>query len=185
MTYHSYQDLKERKPMRWWHEAIIEDLLLHPLDTMEERAKRLNYSAAYLSIIINTDLFKAAWHQRKLEFRANMDTALHQRTTQVAAKGLDLLLEAMEQKRAQIPFGVLADTVDKTLTRLGYGLKPEGNSVNVNVGVQAQVASVTVTSEQLAEARQALRAAEQQNALEPPRSGSEPVLDLLPEPGGS
>lgn len=190
MTYANYRDVKANKPVRWWHEAIIEDLLLYPLDTLEARSKRLNYSTSYLSVIINTDLFKAAYQQRKQTYNSQMDQAIVMRTTQVAAKGLDLLLEAMETKRAQIPFGVLADTVDKTLNRLGYGVKPVGTPVNVSVGVQNTTTSVTVTAEQLAEARQALRAAEAHNALAPPAPSPErnpELLDLsaLPEAGES
>ena len=188
MTYASYADVKANKPMRWWHDAIIDDMLAFPLDTLAQRSLRLNYTVAYLSVIMNTDLFKAAYQQRKASYQANMDQALVMKTTQVAAKGLDLLLEAMETKRAQIPFGVLSDTVDKTLNRLGYGVKPVGNPVNVNVNAPGGVVGVTVSAEQLAEARQALRAAEQHNALAAPEASKDPKLlelSALPEPGES
>lgn len=196
MSYHgnyvSYADEKARKPMRWWHDAIIDDLLVRPLDTVAERAKRLNYSTDYLSIIMNTDMFKAAYEKRRMEFNAVMSQAIANKAGEVAAKGLDILLEVMEQKRTSIPFGVLSDTVDKTLNRLGYGVKPAGTPVNLNVNAPGgQVAiGVTVSAEQLSEARQALRAVEAQRALEAPAPSSKPVnmsplLELAPEPGES
>lgn len=186
VTYANYADVKANKPVRWWHDAIIDDMLVFPLDTLATRAQRLNYSVAYLSVIMNTDLFKAAYQQRKQQFSSNMDHALVMKTTQVAAKGLDLLLEAMDTKRAQIPFQALSETVDKTLNRLGYGVKPGGNPVNVQVNTLGNVVGVTVSAEQLAEARMALRAAEQVNALsalEPSNDSKLLELSTLPEPG--
>lgn len=179
----------------WWHEAIIDDMLANPLDTLEVRGKRLGYSGSYLSVLVNTDMFKAAYEERRRDFRTNMDVAIVNRTTQLAAKGLDIMLEVLESKRTQIPFAALSETVDKTLQRLGYGA-PQKPAVSVQVtGNNAQVAVLpTVSAEQLAEARQALRAAEQERALEQPRSGganpelkelADGILDLTPEPGDS
>lgn len=185
-VYANYQDEKRRKPVRWWHDAIIDDMLCHPLDTVPERAKRLGYTENYMSVILNSDLFKTAYAERRREFNAHMADAIANKAGEVAVKGLDILLEAMEKKRDAIPFAVLSDTVDKTLNRLGYGVKPAGSPV-VNVTANGQQVGVVVSSEQLAEARQALRAAEQQRALEtplgPPRSvEASPLLELAPEP---
>lgn len=186
-VYANYSDEKKRKPVRWWHDGIIDDMLCHPLSTVPERAKRLGYTENYLSVILNSDLFKTAYAERRREFNAVMADAIANKAGEVAVKGLDLLLETMEKKRDAIPFAVLSETVDKTLNRLGYGVKPAGSPV-VSVVANGQV-GVVVSSEQLAEARQALRAAEQQRALEtpvnPPRSlpvEVSPILDLAPEP---
>lgn len=187
--------LKATKPVKWWHEAIIDDMLAFPLDTLEERGKRLNYSPTYLCIIINTDMFKAAYQKRKMDYKENLDNALVQKASAVAAKGLDIMLEALESKRTQIPFAMLSDSVDKTLTRLGYGVPNKGGpSVQVNMsGSGNQVAVLpTVTAEQLTSAREALRAVENKVASESerseqmlPRTKSDGILDLTPEPGES
>jgi hypothetical protein len=192
----SMAELKATKPVKWWHEAIIEDMLAFPTDTLEARGKRLNYSASYLCIIINTDMFKVAYEKRKNEFRSNMDEAVINKATNVAVKGLDLMLEIMDTKRTQIPFGTLTDTVDKTLTRLGYGVEKKAPAVQLNVQGSNVAILPTVTAEQLTAARSALRAVEQERALAPPepprerREGAEHVgktIDgvLLPEPGES
>jgi hypothetical protein len=186
-SYENYKDEKARKPMRWWHDGIIDDLLVHPLDTMDVRAKRLGYSSEYLSIILNTDMFKAAYEKRRVDFNSTMAQAISNKASEVAIKGLDVLLETLETKRGSIPFAVISETVDKTLNRLGYGVKPGGTPI-VNVNANGPVAiGVTVSAEQLAEARQALRAAEQQKALEAPAAPVtiSPILDLTPEPGES
>jgi hypothetical protein len=82
------------------------------------------------------------------------------------------MLETMESKRTQIPFGVLSDSVDKTLTRLGYGVQQKGPAVQVNIpGNNNQVAVLpTVTADQLTSAREALRAVETNRASESERS---------------
>lgn len=191
----SLAELKATKPHKWWHEAIVDDMLVYPLDTLESRGKRLNYSPAYLSIIINTDMFKAAYERRRNEFKQNMDTALINKTTQVAAKGLDIMLEVLEQKRTQIPFAALSETVDKTLQRLGYGIQPRGPTVQVTGNNNTVAVLPTVTAEQLTQAREALRAVEAQTAGESERSekmlpGGGQVVDGVlnispPEPGES
>jgi hypothetical protein len=168
----NYQALKMTKPHKWWHEAIIDDMLAYPTDTLEQRGKRVGYSASYLSIIINTDMFKAAYARRRTEYSEHLDASLINKATAVAAKGLDLMLETMESKRTQIPFGVLSDSVDKTLTRLGYGVQQKGPAVQVNIpGNNNQVAVLpTVTADQLTSAREALRAVETNRASESERS---------------
>jgi hypothetical protein len=186
----SLAELKLTKQVKWWHEAIIDDMLLYPLDTLEARGKRLGYTGSYLSILINTDMFKAAYQQRRDDFKQNMDAALTQKATTLAAKGLDIMLEVLETKRTQIPFAMLSDSVDKTLTRLGYGVPTKGPTVQVNVpGSHAQVAVLpTVTAEQLLSAREALRAVENNIAAEPkppPKQLEDGILDLTPEPGES
>lgn len=178
--------LKAKKPHKWWHESIIDDMLCFPTDTLEERGKRLNYSASYLSIIINTDMFKAAYAKRRQEFKQTMDDALISKATNVAAKGLDIMLEIMETKRTQLPFAALTDTVDKTLTRLGYGVEKREAPVQLNViGDRTNVAILpTVTAEQLTSARATLRAAEQTRADETPTKLID-VTPSTPEPGES
>lgn len=187
MTYKNFADVKANKPVKWWHEAIIDDMLAFPLDTLKDRAARLDYDQAYLCVIINSDMFKAAYAHRRREYAERLDVSLVNKTAQVAGKCLDIMLETLESKRTQIPFAALASTADSTLSRLGYGTKQSGPSVNVNVnGDGAKVAVLpTVSAEQLAEARQALRAAESIRALDPPaesRSGA--LLELTPEPEG-
>lgn len=189
----SMAELKATKPVKWWHEAIIDDMLQFPLDTLEVRGKRLGYSGTYLSIIINTDMFQAAYQTRRNDYRQNMDNALTQKASALAVKGLDIMLETLETKRTQIPFAILSDSVDKTLTRLGYGVPSKGPTVQV-IGNNAQVAVLpTVTAEQLQSAREALRAVENNLANEqPPKAAAQALTDgildlspVTPEPGDS
>lgn len=183
MTYANSRDLSARKPVRYWHEAIINDIIAFPLSSNVERAKRLGYSAPYLSTITNSDMFKAILARRQEDFSQRLQQSLAHKTAKVAGQMLDIMSETLDKKRDQIPFAVLADTTDKTLQRLGYGVVPKGAGANVQVNVNT-APSVTVTPEQLAEARAALRASEQNRAQEPtmPRlpAGGGPVIEHEP-----
>lgn len=157
-SYSNFDDLKRRKPMKWWHEAIIDDMLAFPLDTLKQRSARLKYTESYLSIITNSDMFKAFYEERRTMFNAVLDASLQHKTASAANRALDIVLETLEKKRDKIPFRELAEFTDKTLERLGYGVKP-GAHVNVQVNNSP---SLQITKEQLAEARRDLRTVEDQ-----------------------
>jgi hypothetical protein len=169
-SYTSTQDAKRRKPVRWWHEAIVDDMLQYPKSLVRERAARLKYSADYLSLVMNTDMFRALYEQRRAEFNARLDASIQQKTGEAANKALDLVLETLEKKRDKIPFAELSEFTDRTLERLGYGIKP---GANVSVGVQ--IVAPPISKEQLAEARRDLRAVENQRMIE-----HKPVPSPLP-----
>lgn len=173
MTKNSAVSLKSLKPVRWWHEAIVDDMIAHPTDTLKVRAARLNYSVPYLSIIINSDAFKALYEERRRDFTERLQNGISQKTAEAANKALDIVLETLEKKRDKLPFEALSEFTDRTLERLGYGVKHNSPAPNVNVNVVAG----QVTPEQLADARKALRAAEAGRVIE-----HEPVKQLPSEP---
>jgi hypothetical protein len=183
------QHVKRTKPLKPWHEAIIDDLLIHPLDDLKVRAKRLNYSVAYLSLIINSDMFKAVYAQRRADFQSRLADGLALKMAGVATKQLDIMSEQLDLKRTSIPFRDLSEANSKLLDRLGYGSKPDGG-VNVNVNASGQtVVAVSATPQQLEESRALIRAVQQNNALaSPPRAlpearGTEPEMkDVTPRP---
>lgn len=164
----TYAATQSRRPVRYWHEAIINDILAFPTSSNAERAKRLGYSAPYLSTLVNSDMFKAILAQRQADFSARLQDSLAHKTAKVAGQMLDIMSDTLDKKRDQIPFAVLAETTDRTLQRLGYGIQPKGG-VNVNVNAPGGAVGVTVTPEALAEARELLRRNEQLRALDPPK----------------
>lgn len=175
-------ELKATKPVKWWHEAIIDDMIAFPIDTLEARGKRLGYSGSYLCVIINTDMFKAAYQERRESYKTNIDAAILNKATRVAAEGLDLILETMQTKRTQIPFAALTDTVDKTLTRLGYGIEKKPSPVQLTVQGNNVAVLPTVTAEQLTSAREALRRVEQENAAAPNERSEQMLTVSRPPP---
>ncbi len=156
LTYENYAAVKAKKPVRWWHEAVADDMLAFPMDSNTARAKRLGYNSAYLSVITNSDMFRAYFAKRRAEYQLRLDTTLIHKTAKCADKALDILLEQLETKRGSIPFDKLANFADQSLSRLGYG---NNNTGGVSVTVDARSVT-TITKEQLSEARGMVRAVE-------------------------
>lgn len=154
-----------RSRYKWWHEAIINDMIAFPLDDLKTRGARLGYSIAYLSTLINSDMFQLFYRQRKEQHSELLTTSLVEKTAAVAGKTLDLMLESLEQKRTAIPFGVLADTAQKSLASLGYGVK-QAPAIVVNNTQQNVQVTPPVSREQLAAARDALLHAEAARVIE-------------------
>ena len=157
--YRNYRDAIQRKPTRWWHEALVDDMLMYPKCLMADRAKRLKYSESYLSLIMNSDMFKALYTRRRAEYSAALDAGIQHKLGMAANKALDIMMETLDTKRNSIPFPALADFADTTLERLGYGTKSAAVQVNINT-------PPLITQEQLAEARATLRAVETQRTIE-------------------
>lgn len=182
------QSVKRNKQVRWWHEAIIDDMLLHPLDDLKTRGARLGYKPAYLSLIINSDMFKAVYEQRRALFQDRLDQNIANKLVGVASLSLDIMKESLEKKRSAIPFKDLAAANDSLLNRLGYGGGSGGapGSVNVNVNTGSQLVAAPVTKEQLEAARGVIRSVEQKNASETPQLAVDPlrtnprIVDVTP-----
>jgi len=158
-TYENFADVKAHKPVKWWHEAIINDLIAYPLDTGKQRAARLQYNEQYLNVIINSDMFKALFAQRRAEYAARLDASLTTKTAEAAGLALDLLMVSMNERRDKIPFEKLADFADKSLSRLGYG-----NAKQPAVAVNVDNRTITISKEELADARNTIRCLESQRA---------------------
>lgn len=157
-TYPTHQALLRKKPVRWWHEAIVDDMLVFPKCSVQERARRLGYSSSYLGMVMNSDMFKALYEKRRAEYNAALDQGIAMKARQAADKTLDVIIETLDTKRNSIPFPALTEFADRTLERLGYG-GVKGTNVQVNV-------TPVISQEQLADARKALRAVEDQRVIE-------------------
>lgn len=169
-----YKTYGRTRPVKWWHEAIIDDLLLHPLDTAAMRSKRLGYTPAALYGLMNSDMFRAAYEARRANIRDRLDDGIHQKLAKAANLGLEVLIDKLEEKRTSIPFKDLVAANDSILSRLGYGTPAPGTNVNVNVNAAAP----PVTRDDLAEARKLLREVESMRVAQ-----HEPkVIEAMPEP---
>lgn len=170
-------DLKARKPVKWWHEAIVDDMLAFPTSTLAERSIRLKYTSSSLSIIINSDAFKAMYEERRRAYNERLDASIQDKTARAVNKALDIVLESLENKRDKLPFQALTEFTDRTLERLGYGIKKGGPAVQV---VNLNGVTPQVSQEQLADARKALRAAEESRMIDVTPLPSEPAVPVQP-----
>lgn len=165
MPYASNADRRARKPFRWWYDAIIDWRLANPAKTEAECAAYFGTSSRYLRVITSSDMFIMRWNQRRQEHSERLSASIHNKLLGALDTGLDIVQEQLKAKRTTLPFEHTTKFVNTTLAQLGYG--PAKPGVQVNVGVAAQ-ASVQITQTDLAEARELLRKADAQRALEPP-----------------
>jgi hypothetical protein len=155
-TYDNYGDLQRRKPFRWWYDSIIDWRLANPGKTNGEAARHFNVTESYFSIIVNSDMFKARWEQRRRAHSEGISASIQNKMTKALDLALDVVTEQLENKRGAIPFRDTTAFVSDTLEKLGYAA-PKGPSVQVNVNGPA---APQITQADLAEARALLRRSE-------------------------
>lgn len=153
----------------WYHESIMDWMIANPDKPLKELANFIGKSPSTVSMIVNSDMFKAALSRRREEYRLHHDLGIIQKQTRIAHASMDAILSTLEKKRDTIPIQELREISDSALARLGYGTEPASAPVNVNVNNQATVV-VPVTAQDLAEARMAFRQVQElKRALPAPR----------------
>lgn len=158
----TYRENKELKKHLWWYEAIIDEKLANPRITNFELGEKLATSEQYISLIVNSDSFKAHFSARRKAVSEAIDASIVNRLQLTADRALEIVSETLEKKRNTIPFAALADFTHKTLATLGYGAQRPSAAVQVNV---QQNVMAPVSASELAEARNALRRAEEAKRL--------------------
>ena len=150
----STQALRGRK-MRWWYEALADYMIAHPTARQNDIAAYFKRAPSTISIIINSDAFKAYLRQRRGEYASNLDAAVQEKMLNVADKSFDMILERFEKKRDSIPLGDLFKAVE--LTQKAAEKAP---AVVVNNHAPSVAVPVAVSLEDLENARMALRASQ-------------------------
>lgn len=84
--------------IRYPHEEIIDQILVNPMITQRELARRVGRSEYWMSCIVNSDAFKQRLSERKEELVDPLITAsIEQRLTAVAEMALDRLMDEIER----------------------------------------------------------------------------------------
>lgn len=144
--------------MAWWYWALMDAMVAEPSATKKDLARRFNISEVSFNLITTSDIFQAYLAERRAGNSRHLDEVIRAKATKVVNKTFDTIEEILDKKRDMIPLDTLIDLADKTLERLGYGVKNPSNNVILN-GVQNNVV-VPVQLQDLEAARAALRAAE-------------------------
>lgn len=160
---------------RWrdWYSHIADWKLRNPGGKLEDCARELGKAAITISYIVNTDLFRDYFAQRKAEWTANHDFAIREKLTRTVEASLDCILHNFETKRDKVPLNLATEVAMSGLERLGYGAKGPGVQVNVQQNDNRTVV-VPASIGELEEARMALRTAERRQLVAgPPPVGLE------------
>lgn len=172
---------------RWWYPAIADWLIANPGGKQEECARDLNRHVNTISLIMNSDLFKAYYEERRKEWEARHDFKLRDKMHKIADLSLDIMFQQIETKRQSVPIKMLKEISESVLDRLGYTPQtgPQVQITNNNNTAVAVVAPVSVS--RLEEARAVLRQAEQNRANSLPGdralSAAPTILNLEKEAG--
>lgn len=159
--------LSHRRRMPWYIESIIDLMLANPQARLQDIAAKIGKHPNTLSAIINTDMFKAAFSQRRQQFDMRYDAVLTDKTQKVADCTLDAILTVLEKKKDQIPLGQLLSINESAMKRLGYGVESPASTV-VNVNQQNVQLPPTISRSDLEEARMAVRQVQQTKLLAAP-----------------
>ena len=150
----------------YWWDAIIDLMVSRPELAKKDIAAILGCTPQYIYIVTSSDMFRARFSQRRNELNENVNGRIVGRLSSVADRALELIAKQLEEKQTSVPLPTLVDITTKTLDKLGYGVRPT-NGVNVNVNSQKGGAtSVTVSIEDLNDARAALAASERAKLIE-------------------
>src|SRR5215831_1126337 len=152
-------DPSNRYQDRWkgWYPDIADWQLANPGGKLVDCAKALNKHPNTIYLITQTDMYRDYFARRREEWTKQHDFALISKTTLVAEKSLDLMLDKLEKQADKIPMQVVTDVATNALDRLGYNPKSQPQ-VQVNVTEDnRKVVMVPISAGALEEARDAIR----------------------------
>lgn len=125
-------------------------LLLFPDKSQREIAKMLGYTEAWLSTLINSDMFQERYKKLKDNYHSTAFIGLRSKTEAAASMAVDRLVEILEndQEKALTPSFILEATT-KLLSHMEKYEEPphapdKGFNVNVTIAGEIQNALVAV-----------------------------------------
>lgn len=85
------------KEVKWFHDAIIDEMIANPAQSQGELARKFGYTQAWMSIMVNSDAFRHRLRERKEEI---VDPRLlaewEDRVNGVAHRALDRIMEKLD-----------------------------------------------------------------------------------------
>ena len=147
--------MAELRRISFSHEALIGWMIANPHRNLRDAAAYFDYTQAWLSSIIHSDLFQAKLAERQNEVFALIAQDIPSKlaaATDVALEKLALKLEETEDAK------FLLDSADKLLHRMGYAPASARNPVGSGAGAAVtQNNTFIIGSGDLAAARQLQR----------------------------
>lgn len=178
------------KKLSWWHESVIDWMLLNPDKTLTQCAEAFNVTLPWLSRVTNSHLFKERLALRRREHAQDVSYTVIEKLEDLANLGVEALVERVVSERDTMPIAELRQTTEMALASIGYttkragaGAAPAAGPTNVQVNVvsadvlKEAAAAWTTLSQQAVIPAAPLPAPEQYNgskALDAP-SSDEPV----------
>jgi len=148
----------EPKTMRLWHHAMMDYLLLNPTASFKEVAAEFAITEATAKYVVNSDMFQAQLRERRGKIAEDIDSSIAGKAKKLASRSLDALNDIVEHHAriaekapAHCDLSQMRETAEMALKAVGFGVPSRGTN-------QTQVNVTVVSSDELAKARELMRA---------------------------
>ncbi len=149
------------KSVRPWHEQVVDWMLQNPHLTQGQCALFFKKTETWLSLVINSDLFREYKARRFADHHENVSHSVIERVSGLAGLSIEVLEERINAERDDIPLGIVLDSASLMLKSMGYGPSPVATpAATINLNMNGAPAAV------LAEAREDLRRTHEENTVE-------------------
>lgn len=129
------------------HEALLDYMISNPFATLREVANECGYTVPWLSILVNSDLFKGEMNRRRGFIEEDIRTDVRAHLNMVVTKGLQAQAVLIDNS---LSLPEVASATESALKALGFG---EQKKQNENVVNQTFVFSGGIDPELLKAAR--------------------------------
>lgn len=154
--------------LRTWHELLMDFMLLRPDASHEEAAAHFDCHVGTISVVVNTDLFKARLAERRERMSKEVETQAREKLSgkiaDMADASLDILNKRLKDERTKLGLGAVPtlemhavqETLGTALKALGFGATPPASLPAQHTNV------IFVDKDLLASARNRMRGGEAQ-----------------------
>lgn len=180
------QDLQNPRPFRpktlqWWHDSIIDWMLVNPDKNKKDCAAYFNVTPEYIRQLTNSDVFRARLVARRQVLEDRLNIGIVERIQSLACTSLDVLHERIAEERKTIGLEAVRETADMALKALGYTAPKGGSAPAAAPGSNVVNIQLVIDKRDLEESRRLMRTVEAERLPEP--EGEPDELDrALPAP---
>lgn len=108
--------------LKHYHDAIMDEMLANPFWTLKQLAAKTGYTPSWLSMVINSDVFREEYHRRRGDVECNVMGSIQERLGRLS----HLAIERMEEKLLDTEDkDYILDAFDKVLHKAGYAPKTQ------------------------------------------------------------
>jgi phosphate starvation-inducible protein PhoH len=108
------------RDLSYRHEAILDWLILNPNKSQGDCARELGYTEAWLSVVINSDLFQARLRMLQQEKREHGIFTIAEKLAGLADMAIERTIKHVE---VSVDPAFVLSAAEVALKRLGYGAK--------------------------------------------------------------
>lgn len=171
------------KKLSWWHESIIDWMIMNPDATLGKCAETFNVTQPWLSRIVNSHLFKERFRERRARHSENVSFTMAEKLESLAEAGLEAMIDRVISERDTMPIAELRSTSEMALATLGYVTKRAAQQAPAQQAPAVQVNMVT--REALQESSMAWQRLAEQPPAAMPVQGATLNAEALPLQGST